>query len=165
MPAASMLAGMRNRVLEPEVKPQDLPVAPEELQQLKSEIETNEPQARQLVNQIVTQKPQKANVLQTAMYILDASQRLQEIEADPNDLEQVAKQKEILNNRSVIGTKVFDNLVKLEKGELKYNAQTGQLIKELDFFPALVSGVKERTRQLENYKILNLPKDQVIKIM
>lgn len=145
MPAANMLAGMRGRVLEPETKPQDLPVAPEELQQLKSEIEANEPQARQFVNQVVVRKPEKAKELQSSLYMLDANKRM---EANPE-----------------IGLKVNDNLQQLESGELKYNAQTGQLIKELGFWPSLVSGIKERTRQLENYKMLDLPKDQVIKIM
>jgi len=64
-----------------------------------------------------------------------------------------------------IGQKVNSNLESLEKGELKYNAQTGQLIKEQGFWHALVSGIKERTRQLEMYKTLDLPKADVIKIM
>lgn len=144
MPAAGMLADIQDQV-DQQVKPQDLPVSPEEIGKLKAEVRTNEPQARLFVNQIAKQKPDKASELQSSMYALDANARLQE--------------------RPESGNKVVSNIQSLEKGELKYNPQTGQLTKELDFFPSLIAGVKQRTESLEGYKTLQLPKDQVIKIM
>lgn len=144
MPAAAMLAGIREQI-DPQTKPQDLPVAPEEIGQLKTQIKANEPQARQFVNQIIVNKPDKAATLQSAMYALDANARMQQNPAS--------------------GNKVIDNIKRIENRELKYNAQTGQLVKELPFFPALVAGVRQRAESLEGYKTLQLPKDQVIKIM
>ncbi len=144
MPVAAALAGIRERV-DPQIKPQDLPVSAEEVGRLKSEIKTNEPQARQFVNQLVVHKPEKAKELQSSMYALDASARMQE--------------------RPASGNKIIQNIESIEKGDLKYNAQTGQLVKELPFFKALIAGVRQRAESLEGYKILQLPKDQVIKIM
>lgn len=144
MPANAMLADVRNQI-DPQTKPQDLPVAPEDIGQLKSEIKTNEPQARQFINQIIAHKPDKAGALQSSMYALDANARMQE---NPQ-----------------AGNKIIENIKALEEKRIKYNLQSGQLIKELPFFPALVAGVKQRTESLEGYKALQLPKDQVIKIM
>lgn len=144
MPSAANLANIRNQI-EPEVQTRDSPVSPEEIGILKGQIATNEPQARQFVNQVITQKPEKAAALQSSMYALDANERMKQ---NPN-----------------AALKINKNIDALEKGELKYNAQTGQLIKELEFFPSLVAGVKERTRGLDQYKMMQLPKDQVIKIM
>jgi hypothetical protein len=143
MPAANMLADIRNKI-DPQTKAQDLPVAPEEIGTLKGEIKQNEPQARQFINQLIINKPEKANDIQSYMYALDANARLQ---VNP-----------------LAGNKVVSNIDALEKGQLKYNAQTRQLVKELPFFQALVAGVKQRTQSLEGYKTLQLPKDQVIKI-
>lgn len=145
MPALAMLAGVRNQGIAPETKPQDLPVAPEEVGKLKSEIETNEPQARQFVNQVVVQKPEKAIDLQESMYMLDANERLK---ANP-----------------AIGLKVNENLNGIKEGKYKYNAQTRQVIEELGFLDGLVSGVKERTQQLENYNLKSLTPEERIKIM
>jgi hypothetical protein len=144
MPAAGMLADVRDQV-DPQTKPQDLPVATEEIGKLKSEIKANEPQARLFVNQIIASKPDKARQLQSDMYALDANARLEE---NPSN-----------------GNKVVENIKALDDDKLKYDPQRRQLVKELDFFPALVAGVKQRAESLEGYKTLQLPKEQVIKIM
>ncbi len=144
MPAANMLAGIRNQV-DPQTKAQDQSVSSEEVGQLKGEIQTNEPQARQFVNQVIVRKPDKANELQSSIYALDANARIKD--------------------NPLAGNKVVDNIQAIEKGELKYNAQTRQLVKELPFFQSLVAGVKQRAESLEGYKTLQLPKNEVIKIM
>lgn len=145
MPAANMLATMKRRYIEPEAKAQDLPVAPEEVHQLKSEIQSNEPQARQFINQVIVNKPDQAKDLQESIYRMDADQRMKE---NPE-----------------IGLKVNKNLNDLKDGKLKYNAQTGQLIREEGFFDALVSGVKERTKQLHDYDLFQKPDAEVIDIL
>src|ERR1044072_53555 len=44
MPAAAMLADI-NEQIEPRIKPQDIPVTPEDIGKLRNEVQTNEPQA------------------------------------------------------------------------------------------------------------------------
>lgn len=131
-PAAGALALERLRVSEPEVKPQDLPVTTEDITQTRQSIHSDEQQARHFLSQVIKKKPEQAKDIQRSLYELDASQR-----AESN--EETMK-------------KVQGNLEKLEKGELKYDPKTGRLIEEQGFFDSLISGVKERTRQLDRYE-------------
>lgn len=133
MPTASVLANARN-LLPKETTPENQPITDEEFNQAKESIVNDPGKARQFINQVSVHKPDQAAKLQSSMYMLDAAERLKK---DPEG----------------VGLKVNDNLNKLEKGELKYNSVTGELQKELGPIDALVSGVKEHTRQMGNYDI------------
>lgn len=142
MPSATMLANQRVNLDKPQIKPEALPVAPEEIQKIKEDAQTDEMKSRHFINKIVVNKPDKANGLQAAMYTLDAMARMKD--------------------KPDIGIKVNENINRLNKGELKYNALTQQLTEDEGFFPSLVTGVKENTRQLDNYDIFQQSDDKVI---
>lgn len=145
MPATAMLANIKNRVIPPETATQDQPVTPEEVYAKRDEIFNDQQQVRNLVNQIAIHKPEKSKELQTAMYAADAMQRMKE--------------------KPDIGIKVNENLHQLEKGNLKYNAVTGQLNEEEGFLPSIVTGVRERTKQLNDYDLFQIPDNDLMEIM
>lgn len=145
MPAAAALALERLRVDEPEVKPQDMPVSPEEILETRKAIQSNEQQARHFLTQVMKKKPEQAKDIQKSMYELDASARA---EQSPDVFE-----------------KVKANLEKLDKGELKYDPKTGRLIQEEGFFDALISGVKERSRQLDRYEKFQGDDQKIIEML
>lgn len=145
MPAEAQLANARSNMLPQEPRPEDQPITDEEINQSKEAIQSDPDKARQFINQVSVHKPSQAPELQSSMYMLDAAERLNK---DPN-----------------IAIKVNDNLDKLQKGELKYNAVTGQITKELGPIDALVSGVREQARQMANYELFQGPKKDVIDLL
>lgn len=146
MPAAAQLALERNRISpDKETKPWEAPIAPEETAKLKAKIQGDETQARDFINQVSVHKPEEAKDLQRSMYELDAIARMKE---DPN-----------------IGIKVNNNLKAINEGKLKYNAVTRQLTEDEGFLPSLVTGIKERTRQMQNYDLFQGNDADVIKLL
>lgn len=144
MPATQMLESQRLNMPQ-ETTPENQPVAPEEIAQKKSEIQSDEQQARHFVNQVVKKKPEKAADIQSSMYFLDANERMK-------GSEDVIK-------------KVNANLDKLEKGELKYDPQTGRLIQEEGFWDSLVTGAVERNKQLNDYDNFQEDDEKVIQML
>jgi hypothetical protein len=145
MPAAQALAMQRQMSLEPETKVQDIPVSKEEVAQSKAEIQSDEQQARHFLKQVAIKKPEKAKDIQSSLYMLDAAERLKQ---NPE-----------------AGNKVHENLGKLENGELEYDPTTGKLIRREGFFDSLVTGVKSRTEQINDYDSFQQPKEKVIEMM
>lgn len=132
MPAAQALALQRQQYLEPEIKPQDIPVSKEDVEARKIEIDSDENLKRDFLKKLAVKKPEKAKEIYKSVYQLDASERAQESEV---------KMKE-----------VQANIDKLEKGELKYDPTTGTLIEPEGFFESLITGAFERNRQLRRYE-------------
>lgn len=145
MPAAQALALQRQMALEPETKVQDMPVSKEEVAQSKNEIQSNEQQARHFLKQVAIKKPEQARDIQSSIYMLDAAERLKQ---NPE-----------------AGNKVHENLGKMEKRELEYDPTTGRVIRREGFFDSIVTGVKERTRQMTDYDTFQQPKEKVVEIM
>lgn len=132
MPAAQALALQRQQYLEPEVKPEDMPVAKEEIMQKKAEIDADENQKRDFLKKLAQKKPDKAAEIYSSVYQLDAAERAKTSED---------KLKEVQSN-----------LEKLGKGELKYDPTTGTLLEPEGFFESLITGAFERNRQLRRYE-------------
>ena len=122
------------RLIAPETKPQDIPVTEQDIEEKKLGVATNEAEARQLLTKTTQVKPEKKAALEKAMYLAD---KAAEIEANPN----TPRVNKILQNASKIG-----------KGELTYNIGSGgPVIREEGFLESIVTGVKERTRQMQGY--------------
>lgn len=132
MPAAQALALQKQQYLEPEVKPQDIPVAKEEVEQRKAEIDSDENIKRDFLKKVALKKPEKAAEIYKSTYQLDASERAKGSED---------KMKEVQTN-----------LERLEKGELKYDPTTGQLIEPEGIFESLITGAFQRNEQLRKYE-------------
>lgn len=145
MPATAMLANLKNNIEKPETETQFQPVNPEEVMAKRDEIFSDQRQVRNLVNQMVVHHPEKAKDIQESMYMTDAMARMKD--------------------KPDIGLKVNENLKELQKGELKYNAVTGQLTREEGFLPSLLTGVRERTKQLNDYDLFQMPDDKLIALM
>jgi len=145
MPVTAQLAMQRLQLPEQETRPQDLPVTPDELLTKKSEIHQDEQQARHMLSQVIARKPEQAAAIQKSLYNLDAAARTD-------------------GNEAAIA-KVNANLEKLGKGELKYDPKTSRLIEEEGFFDALVTGVKERNKQLNDFDEFQKDDTELISIL
>lgn len=145
MPAAQALADQRLRMFEPETKPQDLPIADEEVVQKKADIQKDEQQARWFLREVAERKPDKAKDIESSIYMLDATERLK---ADPEK-----------------GNRVYENLRKIENGDLRYDPATGTVVRPEGFWDALVTGVRSRTDMMQDYEKFQGPKEEVIKLM
>lgn len=132
MPAAQALALQKQQYLEPEVKPQDIPVTKEEVAQRKAEIDSDENIKRDFIKKVAKKKPEKAAEIFKSVYQLDASERAKASEDKMREVQ--------------------GNLERLEKGELKYDPATGTLIEPEGFFEGLITGAFQRNEQLRKYE-------------
>jgi hypothetical protein len=130
------------RLIEPGVKPQDLPVTKEELALKRSEIESNEAQARQHIADTAKYKPEKKAEIEKAAYLAD---KATEIEQTPD---------------SPRVNKFLVNAAKIGKG-YAYDVKTGRLIRPEGFLDSIITGIKERTKQIGGYNdVKNMTDEQ-----
>lgn len=106
----------------------DLPVSPEDISDAKSGVILNEQGTRSFINRIGDKK------LQSDIYMVDAHASASN---DPNG-----------DARAPI---IAKNKKKIEKGELKYDPESGALTKPETFYNSLVTAWHQKNKLFENY--------------
>lgn len=129
--------GMRE-FSEPQTKPQDLPVTPEDMQGVKMDIEQDQHAARRVLLEVTKQKPEKRREIENSVYWLDAVNSTKD---DPNADERLKK--------------IEQNAKGIEKGELIYNVQNGKLIKPQGVVGSFVTGWKAKSQLFDDYSFFN----------
>lgn len=114
---------------------------PEEVQQLKTELNERPDQQRAFLKEVARAKPEKKKEIEAAMYRIDALGRYK----DPEDYR--------VKNAE-------ENAKKIEEGELIYDVGNGRLIKPEGFFGSIATGVEQRREQLSDYKFLSNASDE-----
>lgn len=120
--------------LPQQVRPEDIPVTPEDIEKEKIVITQNPAKARNLLESVAKYKPEKANEIQASIYQLDIAGALQD---DPNAQARL--------------NKVLNNAHKLEKGELVYDWRMGRLFKPENVVQSAITGWKNKTKSFEDY--------------
>lgn len=118
------------------VDPRSLPVTPEDILNEKVKMAQDPLRARNILENIVKQKPERRDEIQAAIYHMDAANSL-----DDEDEE---------SGRRV--NKIEDNIKKLEKGELIYNWRNGQLIKPENAAQSFVTAWKAKNKAYDDYE-------------
>lgn len=126
------------------------PVAPvtvsdQEVEDYDKSIASNDQSARGFLHQVQEHKPEKKKTIQSAMYLADASPRV-------NDDK---KAQEVLGNAD-----------KINSGELTYNVNTGHLQKPEGVWESLKTGLKSKNQSFADYNLFsNLsPKDAITEL-
>jgi hypothetical protein len=131
------------RLSQPETKPQDLPVTQEDLSLKRQGIESNEAEARQHIANTAKFKPEKKAAIEKAAYLAD---KATEIEQNPE---------------SPRVNKFLVNAAKIGNG-YSYDVKTGQLVRLEGFLDNIITGIKERTKQMGGYNdVKNMTDAQV----
>lgn len=136
------------RMVNPETRPQDMPVTPEEMQQKKALVANDDSQARRLLEEVVRVDPSKKNEVQKSIYDLDIANALQN---DPEGQANVRK--------------VMDNSKKIEKGDLIYDFKNGNLIKPLNPVQSALQGWKAGSQVRDEFSIFNKMSDAQLSTM
>lgn len=136
------------RMGQPEVKPQDLPVSEKDIADAKVEIDNNPQYARHMLQKVREKNPEKGKETQASLYLLDAVESTKD---DPNAAERL--------------TKIMQNAEKLKKGEYQYNETAGRLERPEGFLDGIITGLRERTKQMGDYKTYQQDDATVIKIL
>lgn len=89
---------------------------------------------RGFLSHVIAQKPDKANVLKSALYVNDAIQRAQD---------------------EGKATKVLQNAQGIEKGQLDYSPTSGLLTKPEDVWQSIASGAKQKTQAFKDYNLFS----------
>src|SRR5215469_6036815 len=91
--------------------------------------------ARAFLKNISELKPDKAKKIKSSLYALDAISR------NPND--------------PAVAQKVYDNVQKIQQGDLDYHIQSAQLVKPENFVHSAITGWKQKTKALNDYDVFN----------
>lgn len=126
------------RLIEPAVKPQDLPVTQSDLRKEDMDIASDRGKAVRLIEEMHKVRPDKAKEIQRNVYILDAYNSL-------------ASTPEVANER--VG-KIENNLKQLEKGNLVYDVRTNTLIKPVGIVGSAIEGWKQKSKLFADYDFL-----------
>jgi hypothetical protein len=121
---------------------QQIEVTDEDVNLVKSDVETDETAARKVLNTIAKEKPEKKKDIQLSTYWLDAVRS-----AQGND--------ERLD-------KINRNAKAIEKGELIYDIPTGRLIRPQGVAGSLIEGWKQKSQLFDDFSFFNNKGDEEI---
>lgn len=133
------------RLIQQDVKPQDLPVTDDDLIKEDEDIMADRGKAVRLLEETMKTRPEKAKEIQKNVYLVDAY----------NGLGQVGKPEDR-------APKIEANAKKIEKGEVVYDPRSGQLIKPLGMIGSAIEGWKQKSQLFADYDLLKSGDDSAI---
>lgn len=125
------------RFIQPAIKPQDLPVTDEDIAKEDQAYAADRGKAVRLLEKTAELKPEKKAAIQKSLYILDVANTL------GNDEQSAARTKKIEKNAKGI-----------EKGDLTYDARTGQLLRPTGLVGSAIEGFKQKEKLFSDYDFL-----------
>lgn len=115
--------------------PPPVEVTPEDVSAFKDNIQNNADAARGFLHHVSDKKPDQAKKIQAALYLHDASER---VDQNPGKAAQV-----------------YQNAQKIEKGQLTYNIQGGHLQKPEDAWESISTGLKAKNQAFADYDLFS----------
>lgn len=106
-------------------------VSPDEVNAFSQQLQTDPEAGKGFLAQVAKAKPDKAPVIQEAMYVNDAQNRAQQ---DPTK-----------------SAKIIQNAQKIAKGQLVYGIQNGALQKPEDTWESIGTGIRAKSKAFDDY--------------